>query len=35
MFDWSGDECRVQIGWYCFAVEIQRCEDNRHAESKM
>ena len=35
MFDRSDDECLgVQIGWYCFAVDIRRCEDNRHAESK-
>ena len=36
MFDWSDDErLGVQIGWCCCAVEIRRCEDNRHAESKM
>ena len=36
MFDCSVDECLgVQIGWYCCAVDIHRCEDNRHAESKM
>ena len=36
MFDRSGEECLgVQIGWYCCAVDIQRCEDNRYAESKM
>ena len=36
IFDWSDDECLgVQIGWYCCAVDIRRCEDNRHAESKM
>ena len=35
MFDWSDDECLdVQIGWYCYAVDVRRCED-RHAESKM
>ena len=34
--DWSDEECLgVQIGWYCCAVDTQRCEDNRHAESKM
>ena len=36
VFDWSDDECvGVQIGWCCCAVDIRRCEDNRHAESKM
>ena len=36
VFDWSDEECLgVQIGWYCCAVEKRRCEDNRHAESKM
>ena len=25
----------LQIGWYCCAVDVRRCEDNRHAESKM
>ena len=36
MFDWSDDECLgVQIGWYCCAVDVCRCEDNRLAESKM
>ena len=36
MFDWSDEECLdVQIGWCCFAVDVRRCEDNRHAESKM
>ena len=36
VFDWSDEECLgVQIGWYCYAVDIRRCEDNRHAESKM
>ena len=36
VFDWSDDECvGVQIGWYCYAVDKRRCEDNRHAESKM
>ena len=40
VFDWSDEECLgvqslcVQIGWYCHAVDIQRCDDNRHAESK-
>ena len=33
VFDRSDEECLgVQIGWYCFAVDIRRCEDNRHAE---
>ena len=36
VFDWSDEECLdVQIGWYCYAVDIRRCEDNCHAESKM
>ena len=36
VFDRSDEECLgVQIGWYCCAVDVQRCEDNRHAESKM
>ena len=36
MFDWSDDErLGVQIGWYCCVIDIHRCEDNRHAESKM
>ena len=36
VFDWSDEECLgVEIGWYCYAVDIRRCEDNRHAESKM
>ena len=36
VFDWSDDECLgVQVGLYCYAVDTQRCEDNRHAESKM
>ena len=36
MFDWSDDErLGVQIGWCCCAVDIHRCEDNRHAESEM
>ena len=36
MFDWSDDwRVGVQIGWYCCAAGIHRCEDNRHAESKM
>ena len=36
VFDWSDEECLgVQIGWYCYAVDTQRCEDNRQAESKM
>ena len=36
VFDWSDEECLgVQIGWYCYAVEKRRCEDNRHAQSKM
>ena len=36
IFVWSDEECLgVQIGWYCCAVDTQRCEDNRHAESKM
>ena len=36
MFDWSDEECLgVRIGWYCYAVDIRRCEDSRHAESKM
>ena len=35
-FNWCGDErLDVQIGFYCYAVDIHRCEDNRHAESKM
>ena len=40
VFDWSDEECLgvqslgVQIGWYCHAVDMQRCDDNRHAESK-
>ena len=35
-FDWSDEECLgVQICWYCYAVDIRRCENNRHAESKM
>ena len=35
-FDWSDDErLGVQIGWYCCALDVHRCEDNRHAESKM
>ena len=36
VFGWSHEErLGVQIGWYCYAVDIRRCEDNRHAESKM
>ena len=36
VFDRSNEECLgVRIGWYCYAVNVQRCEDNRHAESKM
>ena len=36
LFDWSDEECLgVQIGWYCYAVDTRRCEDNCHAESKM
>ena len=36
MFDWSDDErLGLQIGWYCCAVDIRRCEDNRHAETNM
>ena len=36
VFDWSDDKCLgVQIGWYCCAVDIRRCEDNRHAGPKM
>ena len=36
MFDWSDDErLGVQIGWYCYSVDMHRCEDNRHAEPKM
>ena len=36
VFDWSDQECLgVQIGWYCYAVDIRCREDNRHAESKM
>ena len=36
MFDWSDDEhLGVQIGWYCYAVDIHRCKDSGHAESKM
>ena len=36
MFDRSDEECLgVQIGWYCYAVDIRRCEDKRHAESNM
>ena len=36
VLDWSDERCvGVQIGWYCYAVEIRRCADNRHAESKM
>ena len=36
VFNWSDKECLgVQIGWYCHAVDIRRCEDTRHAESKM
>ena len=36
MFDWRDDECLgVQIGWYCYAVDVRRCENTRHAESKM
>ena len=27
VFDWSDEECLgVQIGWYCYAVDIRRCE---------
>ena len=36
VFDWSDEECPgVQIGRYCCAIDTQRCEDNRDAESKM
>ena len=36
VFDWSDEECLgVQIGWYCYAVDIRRCEDSCHAKSKM
>ena len=29
VFDWSDEECLgVQIGWYCCAVDMCRCEDN-------
>ena len=36
VFDRSDEECLgLQIGWYCHAVDVRRCEDNRHAESKM
>ena len=36
ILDWSDEECLgVQVGWYCCAVDTQRCEDNRHTESKM
>ena len=36
VLDRRDEECLgVQIGWCCYAVDVQRCEDNRHAESKM
>ena len=36
MFDWSDEECLgEQINWYCYAVDVRRCENSRHAESKM
>ena len=36
VFAWSDEECLgVQIGWYCCAVDMCRCEDTCHAVSKM
>ena len=36
ILDWSDEECLgVQIGWYCFAVDMCRCEDTCHAVSMM